>query len=123
MGHGLMRDGGPIKVLMAGFRLFLCVACVLVTGHLSAQTVLSPVRQQALVQLLEHDCGSCHGLTLNGGLGPPLTRDALRDKSLSFLENVILNGIPGSAMPPWKNHLTPQEVRWLLRRLTQEALP
>ena len=31
-----------------------------------------PARQAELLHLLRHDCGSCHGLTLKGGLGPPL---------------------------------------------------
>ena len=38
-----------------------------------------PGRARALVTLLLHDCGACHGMKLTGGLGPPLTAAALRD--------------------------------------------
>lgn len=76
-------------------------------------------RQQELIHLLKHDCGSCHGLTLRGGLGPPLTADALKDKSSAFLEEVVLYGVPKRAMPPWKDHLTSQEVLWLINRMKE----
>jgi mono/diheme cytochrome c family protein len=32
---------------------------------------LDTARQAELLHLLKHDCGSCHGMTRKGGLGPP----------------------------------------------------
>ena len=102
---------------MAGFRFVFLVFSLLCTGDLAAQADIAPLRQKELIHLLKHDCGSCHGLTLRGGLGPPLTSTALQDKPAVFLESVILHGVPKTAMPPWKDHLSPQEVRWLVDRL------
>ncbi|MBF0125185.1 MAG: cytochrome c, partial [Magnetococcales bacterium] len=72
---------------------------------------------------LQHDCGSCHGLTLKGGLGPPLTASVLRDRSDDDLIAVITEGRPGSAMPPWKPLLNHHEIRWLVQQLRQGVAP
>ena len=79
----------------------------------------SSLRQQELQNMLEHDCGSCHGLTLKGGLGPSLLADALANKSDAFLVHTILEGRKGTAMPPWKPFLTEQDALWLVKRLRQ----
>jgi cytochrome c55X len=71
----------------------------------------------ALVRLVRQDCGSCHGLRLNGGLGPALLPDTLRDKPQESLRHTILLGRPGTAMPPWKGILTEAEVDWILAGL------
>lgn len=77
----------------------------------------SPERQAELRYLLAQDCGSCHGLTLKGGLGPALTPPALAGKPPEFLQLTILHGRPGTAMPPWRGILTEDEGRWLADRL------
>ena len=74
-------------------------------------------RQSELLYLLEQDCGSCHGLTRRGGLGPPLTAQALTGKPAAMLREIILNGRPGSPMPPWKGLLNEREVDWLVHVL------
>lgn len=74
-------------------------------------------RQQVLLNMLKHDCGSCHGLPPKGGLGPSLMPEALADKSDEQLIATIQNGRPGSAMPPWKTFLTPDETVWLVNQL------
>jgi cytochrome c55X len=79
-------------------------------------------RQQALRHLLAQDCGSCHGLTLQGGLGPPLTRAALTGKSPEMLRAVILHGRPGTPMAPWRSFLTEQEAGWVVEVLMQGQL-
>jgi cytochrome c55X len=71
-------------------------------------------RQEALRNLLKHDCGACHGLTLNGGLGPALLPETLKDKSDDFLVQTILEGRKGTAMPPWKPFISADEARWLV---------
>jgi len=74
-------------------------------------------RQAELRNLVVHDCGSCHGLTLQGGLGPALTPEALRGKHAEFLAVTILYGRPGTPMPPWRPFLTDQETAWLVNQL------
>jgi cytochrome c55X len=82
-----------------------------------AAAEVSVARQQALHHLLAQDCGSCHGLTLQGGLGPALTPAALADKPAIMLREVILHGRPGTPMPPWKPFLTEAEADWLVEQL------
>lgn len=74
-------------------------------------------RQRELVRMVRQDCGSCHGMTLAGGLGPALTRAALADKPLDSLEAVIAHGRPGTPMPPWRSMLRDGEARWIAERL------
>jgi cytochrome c55X len=79
----------------------------------------APERQAQLAHLLTQDCGSCHGLTLAGGLGPALTPQALDGKPAEYLALVILHGRAGTAMPPWRPFLTPAEADWIARRLKE----
>jgi len=78
---------------------------------------LDTARQAELLYLLKHDCGSCHGMTRKGGLGPPLLPDNLRDRPPLLMENTVLYGRPGTPMPPWRGLLTEQEVHWLLEAM------
>lgn len=74
-------------------------------------------RQNELLSLLQQDCGSCHGLTLKGGLGPSLLPAALAGKPRELLLDTVRNGRPGTAMPPWRPILSEQEIDWLVDRL------
>jgi cytochrome c55X len=74
-------------------------------------------RRAQLVELVRQDCGACHGMTLKGGLGPPLLPAALAGKPDASLEAVILNGRPGTPMPPWRGFMTEDEVRWIVESL------
>ena len=76
-------------------------------------------RQTELMHLLAQDCGSCHGLTRKGGLGPALTQEALAGKPAVMLRTVILYGRPGTPMPPWKSFLNEQEADWLVQVLLE----
>ena len=53
-------------------------------------------------------------MRLKGGLGPALLPEALRDKPDEILVATILNGRPGTPMPPWRELLTEDEIRWLV---------
>ncbi len=79
----------------------------------------TPERQRELIYLLQQDCGSCHGLTLKGGLGPALQPQDLRAKPVDFLATTILDGRPGSAMPPWRGMIDEDEAHWLAQRLRE----
>ncbi len=104
---------------------FLCVS-PLVTGFSSSATeqekTLTEQRKSDLVHLVKQDCGSCHGMTLKGGLGPSLLTENLRDKPLLFIQNTILHGRPGTAMPPWKTILTVKEAEWISLQLQKGTI-
>ncbi len=74
-------------------------------------------RQNELLYLLEQDCGSCHGLRLKGGLGPPLLPADIAGTSDDVLIDAILLGRPGTPMPPWDIEISAPEVAWLVGRL------
>ena len=74
-------------------------------------------RQTVLRDLLKQDCGACHGLTLKGGMGPPLLPETLTGKADELLVDTILNGRKGTAMPPWRPFMTPDEALWLVGEL------
>ena len=78
---------------------------------------LSPPRQAELHNLLVQDCGSCHGLTMRGGLGPALLPQNLRDRSREALVDTVLYGRPNTAMPPWNTMLTREEAAWMIDQL------
>ena len=76
-------------------------------------------RQEELLRLLHQDCGSCHGLTLKGGLGKPLLPENLAVLSDEAIAAIILDGISGTPMPPWRGLVTEAEALWLARRLKE----
>ena len=75
---------------------------------------LDAARQAELLYLLKHDCGSCHGMTRKGGLGPPLLPESMNSRPPGFLVNTVLDGRPGTPMPPWRGELSEQDARWLI---------
>ena len=77
----------------------------------------SAERQRELVNLVRQDCGSCHGMTFRGGLGPPLTPEALREKPAESLALTILNGRAGTPMPPWRQFVSEAEANWIVEKL------
>lgn len=77
----------------------------------------SPARQKELIHLVRQDCGSCHGMTLQGGLGPALLPATLAGKPAESLVATIVHGRPGTAMPPWQRFLGDDEARWIVARL------
>lgn len=64
-------------------------------------------------QKYQQMCGACHG---DNGLGLPPMYPALRGSSIAVGKpisrhiDLILNGIPGSAMQPYKDQLTDEEI-------------
>jgi len=100
----------------------LAIGLALVTGAVAAADPAEPARRAELVSLVRQDCGACHGMTLNGGLGPALTRAALRDKPATSLVATVLYGRPGTAMPPWRPFVTEAEAAWIVRRLQEGTL-
>ena len=75
------------------------------------------VRQKELGRLVRQDCGSWHGMTLQGGLGPALLPAELRDKPVEGLVATIYYGRPGTPMPPWQQFMTEAEAEWIVQKL------
>jgi len=92
---------------------------VLASASQLAIADISATRQTELMYLLKQDCGSCHGMTLKGGLGPALLPETLNGKPTELLVTTILEGRTGTAMPPWKAMLTQDEAEWISVQLQQ----
>lgn len=101
-----------------GATALLAAASLLLATAVRAETPEAG-RAADLLHLLRHDCGSCHGMRMTGGLGPPLTPEALRDKPRDGLVATVLHGRPGTPMPPWQGQLSDQEAAWLVDRLRE----
>ena len=76
-----------------------------------------PGRAAELERLVLQDCGACHGMTLKGGLGPDLRPQSLAGKPVDVLTGIVLDGVPGTAMPPWSPLLSEDEARWIANYL------
>lgn len=114
IGSGKWALGRALGLVLAGLAL--------VAAAEPTPTPPGSARRAALTQLVLHDCGSCHGLTLKGGLGPALTPTALAGKAPEWLRATILDGRPGTPMPPWRGYLTEAEADWLVRALQRGEL-
>jgi len=88
---------------------------------LPAAADIPATRATELEHMVLQDCGSCHGLTRKGGLGRPLTRAALTHADREGLALIILDGVPGTAMPPWRPLLTEAEALWIADYLKGET--
>jgi cytochrome c55X len=108
-----------LRFLRAGVLPLLLVHSGLTWGGSVAEGVAAPIpaRQAELLNLVRQDCGSCHGLRFEGGLGVPLTPAALKGKSAEALRDTILYGRNGTTMPPWNPFLTEAEARWIVQML------
>jgi cytochrome c55X len=110
---------GEVKVAHRAQFLYTVIFFSTLVAGSSATELPAQQRQEELVYLLHQDCGSCHGMTLQGGLGPSLLPVALAGKPAEYLRQVISKGIPEKAMPPWENILTPGEIDFLVTYLQQ----
>ncbi len=88
-------------------------------GGLAAAALAEPsaARQKELIHLVRQDCGSCHGLTLQGGLGPALLPATLAGKPVEGLVATIIGGRTGTPMPPWHRFLAEDEAQWIVDKL------
>jgi len=104
------------------FKLTLSILgmSVLLTQAALADSKVSNIdqkRQDELRYFVKHDCGSCHGMTLKGGLGPALLPEALLGKAKEFLITTILEGRENTAMPPWNPMLSRDDATWIVEQL------
>ena len=97
------------------YGVLVFASLTLSTGVIAAEPTAA--RQRELVHLVRQDCGSCHGMTLQGGLGPALLPASLRDKPPEGLAATIYYGRPGTPMPPWQQFLSEAEADWIVAKL------
>ena len=97
--------------------LCICLGTIPYSGVFASEPDID--RQRELQYLLKQDCGSCHGMRLKGGLGPPLLAKDIKGKPPAYLKQVISKGIPGSAMPPWGNLLSLADIDYLVYLLKE----
>lgn len=101
--------------------LFIPVSMLLSKNANSSQLVekqsVNANRQSELKNILLQDCGSCHGMTLKGGLGPALTKDIVSSLPRELVYFTISEGREGTPMPPWKNILAKNEINWIVDTL------
>lgn len=117
-----MRDN-PLRFFRIGILPMLFACSNLAWGDPLAEGVTpAPARQSELLNLVRQDCGSCHGLRFEGGLGVPLTPAALKGKPVEALRDTILYGRNGTTMPPWNPFLTEAEAGWIVQML-MKGLP
>ena len=107
---------------LAAAALAAALAAAVPVPGVAGEGGLSPARARELAYLVRQDCGSCHGMTLKGGLGAPLLPEILAGKHEDDLAAIILDGMPGTPMPPWRPLLTEAEAAWIARAL-KEGLP
>lgn len=98
-------------------RLVLALLVTLLPAAATSEP--SAERQQELIYRLRQDCGSCHGMTLKGGLGPSLLPARMSERDEAHLVDIIRDGIPGTPMPPWDFEISEEEARWLARQLRE----
>ncbi|TNF19587.1 MAG: cytochrome c [Rhodobacteraceae bacterium] len=90
---------------------------LLVLALLGTPALADDLDPEALKRLVHQDCGSCHGLTLKGGLGPDLRVETLAHYDREGLASVILYGVPGTPMPPWEPLMSDAEALWIAEYL------
>ena len=100
-------------------RTALIVLSLLLSSQAAQASDISSARESELLNLLKHDCGSCHGLSLKGGLGPALTPEVLRQKPIEYISATILYGRSGTPMPPWRPFMSEREANWLAQRIKE----
>lgn len=99
--------------------VLIALAAVAMASAASAGDI-APQRQAELEHLVIQDCGSCHGLTMKGGLGRSITPGDLAGRDVHDLAAIILDGIPGTAMPPWRPLISKAEALWIAEYLKKE---
>ncbi len=68
-------------------------------------------------ELYTGKCAGCHGDKRQGvsGFAPELTPDSLERLSHTEIQGILLNGLPGTAMPPFKGMLSQEEIDALVQ--------
>jgi len=101
--------------LIIGLLLGNAMAAGILT--MTSALALDQNRERELTHLVRQDCGSCHGMTLKGGLGGPLLPESLIDLESENIASIILDGVSGKPMPPWQGLLSREDALWIAEKL------
>ena len=113
MSEQLSSNKTPLQLTVALSFIALVTMFMFVSQQSFASGKVSPERAEELTHMLLHDCGSCHGMTLKGGLGPSLLPEQFKDKNTDYIKYTILHGRNGTPMPPWKSIISEDDAEWL----------
>lgn len=116
MSQQLDTNKVPLQITAAISFIALVAMFLLISQQTLASTeteVITSERAEELTHMLLHDCGSCHGMTLKGGLGPSLLPEQFKDKNADYIKYTILHGRSGTPMPPWKSIISENDAEWL----------
>ena len=109
-----------------GINKMLFIVSLLVAQNCLADSGLAEMtsaRQNKLLYFVEQDCGSCHGLTMKGGLGPALLPETLAAQPREYLVTTIMQGRKDTAMPGWSSMLTRSDAIWIVEQLQKGLIP
>ncbi|MBF0263906.1 MAG: c-type cytochrome [Gammaproteobacteria bacterium] len=79
-------------------------------------------RRQEIKQFVLEECTYCHGMKLQGDVGPPLQHYNLRLLPDGYIAEYIRVGRPGTRMRSWGDAFTREELKWLAQWLKREKL-
>ncbi|MDO5658600.1 MAG: cytochrome c [Paracoccus sp. (in: a-proteobacteria)] len=116
----ILSMGAATATLCLGAAVVLAGGTATDAAGSTAIAAVTPERAAVLEHIVIQDCGSCHGLTMKGGLGAAITPADLAGRDPEGLAEIILDGLPGTAMPPWRPLLTEAEARWIADYLLTE---
>ncbi|QUS58542.1 c-type cytochrome [Pseudovibrio brasiliensis] len=111
----------PLRSFLKAGLLALPLLTGVPVGALADEEALKIIDRDKLTDFVQQDCGSCHGLTLEGGLGGPILPENLEHMDADVIQEVILGGLPGTAMPPWRGFLTETEAAFIAEGLKTGA--
>ncbi len=114
-----------VPPLLAHVAVFVGAALIAAFASAAEGKPVAPEAERAreLIHIVRQDCGSCHGLTLAGGLGPALTPDVLADKPFEGLVATVVSGRPGTPMPPFLGIVSEPEAEWIVDQLMRGFPP
>jgi len=111
-----------LMIPVMGFSFFLSVSAVSVDAKPLQDVPPGADRQKELRYMVQQDCGSCHGMTLKGGLGPSLLPQRISVLPKQYLIDAVTHGRQGTPMPPWEPILTEGEIVWIVEQLQSGLL-
>lgn len=98
------------------------VVLIAMLGGSAGADEVGRMRADALTYLVRQDCGACHGMTLKGGIGKPLRPENLEGVDVEAIAEIILDGVPGTPMPPWRYELSRGDALWIARALKEGSI-
>ena len=108
-----------IALVLATLMTFLAPPVLSIAQDTGSQNTydISIERQKELIYMVQQDCGSCHGMTLKGGLGPSLLPERVSVLPRQYLIDAVTHGRKDTPMPPWGPLLQQNEIKWIVEQM------